>query len=104
MGLRTRKFVYISDRGQEFEINEMGSSHLLNAINHHGKQVVVVKEAIEYARDPDDRFRLEQDQVRNLMDRQEGLEETIHELLTELANRSPEDDAKREVDRSDNRW
>ena len=102
MGIKIRKFVYVVDRGIEFEIDEMQSSHLLNAINHHQKQADVVGELLTcevWSPDPV--------QVRNLRERLDHLNETITQLTTELANRSLEDDAKRDVDngnRYDHYW
>ena len=89
--LKRRNFVYVSDRGQEFEIEEMQSSHLMNAIHHHQKQYRVVNDILtggNYA----------VGQMENLQERMEALGETIITLEQELASRSLEDDSKREVD------
>lgn len=85
MGLKKRQFVYVSDRGQEFEIDEMQSSHLLNAINHHNTQWCTIEEMLNA-----------NGANTNLRERQVELENTIAELQTELANRTLEDDAKRD--------
>lgn len=85
MGIKKRKFVYESDRGQEFEIDEMASSHLMNAINHHENQFQVVFGILkggEY--DP-----LHQ---RNLEARMQELQSTINALSQELASRHPDND------------
>ena len=89
MGLKRRQFVYVSDRNQEFEIDEMQSSHLMNAIHHHQKQWQVCenlccslsKESYLFA---------------NVAERQAAIEDTINELQGELASRTLEDDAKRD--------
>ena len=91
MGLKKRQFVYVSDRGQEFEIDEMQSSHLLNAINHHHTQFHTV-EMIKARLDPETKLQL----GANLDERLGELGNTISELMMELANRSMEDDAKRD--------
>ena len=40
MGIKkVRSCTYVSDTGQEFELSEMTSSHLLNVIAHHKKQL-----------------------------------------------------------------
>ena len=91
MGLKLRKFVYVSDRGQEFEVDEMATSHLLNALNHHHTQLHTVANCIN-------RRKEQGKDVENLVERREALVELVQELMDELASRSLEDDAKREVD------
>jgi hypothetical protein len=102
MGIRIQKVTYISDRGQEFEIDEMQSSHLMNAIHHHQKQIGVIADLLfNEVWSPDD------EQTKNLRERQDHLIETVNQLATELANRSLEDDAKREeggYTRGHDRW
>ena len=40
MAIRIKsRAVYTSDRGDEFEVSQMASAHLLNAIRHHGDQL-----------------------------------------------------------------
>lgn len=88
MGIRKQKVVYYSDRGQGFEIDEMQSSHLLNAINHHTMQIHVLQSILDGGNFSDDH-------LDNLLDRKEDLRSTVEALSQELASRTLEDDAKR---------
>ena len=47
MGIQKTKTLYISDRGDEFVLEEMQYSHLLNVYNHHTTQLNTLKTIIE---------------------------------------------------------
>ena len=72
--------VYTTDRGDEFEVSQMASSHLLNAIRHHSDQLgaIVGRDALRAWQDE--------------------LAQTIDLLAAELAQRTPGED---EPSRSD---
>lgn len=82
MGIKQRNFVYISDGGQEFELDDMTPSHLLNAIGHHRRQLDTVKFVLENFDFPN----------HALCVRAEALEQTIRALAEELYTRHPTDD------------
>jgi hypothetical protein len=45
------KYMYVSDRGEEFEVGHMETSHLLNVIAHHKRQLETlewIKESYEF--------------------------------------------------------
>lgn len=92
MGMKSPKTIYISDRGKEFILEDMASSHLLNAIHHHHTQLHTVGNIIERRNEKG------LDSIGNLDERRGGLTITLQALMDELAVRSLEDDAKREVD------
>lgn len=79
MALRTRS-VYVSDRGQEFELSEMTASHLINAIAHHMKQVDVVDSCLSV---------FNNDLLRRRLN---NLNDTISTLKLELSKRDPDED------------
>ena len=85
MGLFTRKPVYISDRGDEFQVDEMESSHLLNAINHHRTQISTIDWIMEsLSKDKND--------FTNLHLRRINLHTTVEALVKELLTRDPDQD------------
>lgn len=84
MGLFTRNPLYITDRGDEFQINEMEPSHLLNAINHHRTQVDTVDWILENSKESED--------LNNLHRRRINLYNTVEALVKELKSRDPDND------------
>ena len=85
MGLFNRKPVYISDRGDTYTVEEMEASHLLNAINHHRKQIDTIDWILEQTtRDS------ERDQMLHL--RRISLFNTVEALVKELRTRDPDKD------------
>jgi len=85
VGLFNRKPVYISDRGDTFDVEEMEASHLLNAINHHRTQIGTIDWILEMG-DPDSR----KNQMLHL--RRINLFTTIEALIKELRTRDPDKD------------
>jgi hypothetical protein len=85
MGLFNRKPVYISDRGDSFNVEDMESSHLLNAINHHRKQIGTIDWILEMGD-------LDSDKNQMLHLRRISLFDTIEALIKELRTRDPDED------------
>lgn len=42
-----REPIYVSDRGEEFTISEMKTSHIINVLAHHVRQVVTLQKIVE---------------------------------------------------------
>lgn len=83
---------YTTDTGREMELGDMTPSHLMNAIAHHQKQVVVLSDLITG----------EFDDAGNLKHRRELLLETISLLGKELALRHPSfDDGNEDEEAND---
>ncbi len=85
MGVFKSVTLYRTDGGVVMAVDEMTSSHLLNAIHHHLKQVSTIdflKEAVEFKEDGADRLVL----------RKAALKNTINVLGIELASRDPKDE------------
>ena len=66
---------YISDRGEQFDVSQMESSHLINVIKHHQGQVEALRQ-LSFAS--------------NIIDRRRALEQVIDTLAAELAKREPQ--------------
>lgn len=75
-----RSAIYLSDRGDEYELSQMHSSHILNVLAHHQKQI--------------DALELLPGSVRTaLLDKRiMSLRETIKVLAEELGTRDPDQD------------
>ena len=84
MAIFNRKPIYISDRGDQYQLEEMEPTHLMNAINHHRKQVDTIDWCLETLADLTD--------LSNLHYRRITLVNTIEALVTELLKRDPDDD------------
>lgn len=81
MGIKNvRTATYVADTGKEFNLSEMTSSHLLNAIRHHQGQLEVVLRCPGGENFP------------FLTKRETGLRDTITVLYEELASRDPDKD------------
>lgn len=87
MGLITSRTKYRSDRGQVFEIDQMESSHLVNAIRHHLGQIDTLDTLIH--KDYPDEM---------LNKRIADLQQTVHALAEELVKRDPTLDHTEEGD------
>lgn len=83
MGLFNRKPIYVSDRGDEYQVEEMEPSHLLNAINHHRKQIDTIDWILSQS---------DSDAKRNQMLhlRRISLFTTVEALVKELRTRDPD--------------
>lgn len=82
MGVYKSRVKYRSDGGQQFHVADMATSHLINAIGHHNKQLVVLADIMhDYSGD-----------LLFIKQRREDLEETIDVLTAELIERDPKDD------------
>lgn len=86
MGLFNRKPVYVSDRGDEYQVDEMEPSHLLNAIHHHRKQINTIDWILEQTGGTD----AEKNQMLHL--RRISLHTTVEALVKELRTRDPDKD------------
>lgn len=84
MGLIKDGLKYQSDGGRTSYIANMTSSHLINAIAHHRRQVDAIEEIMANV----------SGNMKHLKARLEDLEETIIALEDELIERDPADDAK----------
>lgn len=93
MGIQTSKTVYKSDRGQEFELETMQSSHILNVMRLHNDQYRTLCAVIQDNPGLADNA--------NLKARAEGLENTLEGLIGELSRRHPNDDLDFEVSNHD---
>jgi len=85
MGLFTRQPVYVSDRGQEFQLEDMQPTHLLNAIDHHRKQIATLDWILEQTGNDN-----EKNQMLHL--RRISLCTTVEALVKELRTRDPDED------------
>lgn len=85
MGLFNRKPIYISDRGDQYTVEEMDSSHLLNAINHHRTQIATIDWILEQGQPDSDK-----NQMLHL--RRISLFTTVEALVKELRARDPDED------------
>jgi len=85
VGLFNRKPIYVSDRGEEFQLEEMEPSHLLNVIKHHRAQI----NTVDWVMDQLDKDKTD---FTNLHYRRINLYNTIEALLQELATRDPKND------------
>jgi hypothetical protein len=83
MGLFNRKPIYISDRGDEYALENMEPTHLMNAINHHRTQIDTIDWCLEQAGTKDQP---------NLNFRRIELYTTVQALVKELVKRDPEKD------------
>lgn len=85
MGLFNRKPIYVTDRGDKYEVEEMESSHLLNAINHHRTQINTLDWILDQTGT---------DAVKNqfLHLRRISLHTTVEALVKELRTRDPDTD------------
>jgi len=96
VGIRETKTVYVSDRNQEFFLDQMETSHLLNAIAHHRKQMETITWIIEESRHSTPWITLRMAHQTFLIERESKLRYTIAQLAQELASRSVnEDDLER---------
>ena len=85
MGVFRSEILYRTDAGKVLAVTEMATSHLMNAIAHHQKQVVVLEDILEeYEGD-----------TGYIKARKANLEETIVILQEELIERNPDDDPER---------
>jgi hypothetical protein len=81
MGIKNvRTATYVADTGKEFQLGDMSSSHLLNAIRHHQGQLEVILRCPGAENFP------------FLTKRETGLRDTITVLYSELAARDPDKD------------
>lgn len=85
MGLFNRKPIYVSDRGDEYQLDEMEPTHLLNAINHHRKQIDTIDWILEQTGTDADK-----NQMLHL--RRISLHSTVEALIKELRKRDPDQD------------
>ena len=88
MGVFAKVVLYRTDGGQVMGVEDMDTSHLLNAIHHHNKQIKTcefVKETIV----------LSKKSVDNLTRRVDDLVNTVTILAAELVKRDPADDEAR---------
>lgn len=81
MGIKTTGPVYLADSGKEFDVQHMQSSHLLNVLAHHRKQVIELEEIAGGSVSGEFIAR-----------RLEGMNQTIRILQNELASRDPAED------------
>jgi hypothetical protein len=81
MGIKNvRTATYIADTGKEYQLDEMTSSHILNVIAHHQKQLEAMGLCPGFENFP------------FLIARDRGLRDTITVLYSELAARDPDKD------------
>jgi len=84
MGIKNvRTATYIADTGKEYQLDEMASSHILNVIAHHQKQVYALNQFPLLTNLPEQE---------NIDARKANLLDTINELYRELATRHPDKD------------
>lgn len=94
MGIKNvRKATYVSDTGKEFELCEMTSSHIINVIAHHQKQLGVLETIPVLTNLPEQE---------NVNARIRDMRETIDELYRELVSRDPARDDEIQPNRSFN--
>jgi len=84
MAIRQRKIVYVTDRGQEFEVARMTATHIMNTLAHIQKQIDALSavQIVEGASERDV----------NIRKRISSLIEAQHLLYEELARRDPDED------------
>lgn len=81
MGIKNvRTATYVADTGKEFQLADMSSSHILNVIAHHSKQLEVLVNCPGLGSLP------------FMVQREQDMRNTIAELYTELAKRDPSKD------------
>lgn len=85
MGVFKAVTMYRTDTGKEMAVEDMESTHLMNAINHHKKQLDLIIIMIQK------RSANNQDQG-YLASRRANLADTIEVLENELAQRNPDDE------------
>jgi len=84
MGIKNvRTATYVADTGKEFNLSDMTSSHLLNAIRHHQGQLEVLLKIPKLTNLP------EQENIDTRISR---MQETIDVLYQELTSRDPAKD------------
>lgn len=83
VGLFTRNPIYVSDRGDEFQLEDMAPSHLLNAIRHHKDQINTLDWILDQTGTD-----AEKNQMLHL--RRISLHTTVEALVKELRNRDPD--------------
>jgi predicted transposase YbfD/YdcC len=88
MGVFKSVVLYRTDGNQVMAVADMSTSHLLNAINHHNKQVETIHWLL-------DTMNYNTKQQKCLTDRAEELVQTVEVLGLELAERDPKDDEER---------
>lgn len=96
MGVFKAVTMYRTDTGKEMAVEDMESTHLMNAINHHKKQCDMVMILIQK------RSANHQD-IGYLKAREANLHDTIAVLEEELAHRNP-DDEQESVHRKRTGW
>lgn len=84
MGIKKRNVVYVSDRGDEFELDQMEPSHLINVLKHHRAQRECLENIIE--------MRGLAKSHTHLGTRIKRLIETENALIDELMRRDPDED------------
>jgi len=84
MGLFNRKPIYITDRGDTYTLEDMEPTHLMNAINHHRKQIDTVDWCLENMS--------AKAKPENLHFRRIELFTTVEALVSELIKRDPAKD------------
>lgn len=85
MGVFQSITLYRTDRDEVLAVSDMSSSHLLNAINHHNKQIDTIsflKDTLEFSDEAGER----------LEERGRDLINTISVLANELASRNIADE------------
>jgi len=90
MGVFKSRVKYRSDGGQQFHVADMATSHLINAIGHHNKQLDTIEDIMQsYTGD-----------LLFIKQRREDLEETVDVLTDELIERDPAKDPERRYRRA----
>lgn len=84
MGLFIRKPAYITDRGDVYDVEDMASSHLLNAIKHHRHQIETIEWVLGVVPKSADLTQVERRKIQ--------LHSTVEALVTELLTRDPDKD------------
>lgn len=82
---------YMSDRGDEFILQDMEASHLINEIKHHSDQVEGLENTLA-----DLGKHMSEQYIENIRKRIANLKITINVLMDELASRDPDKDEDRE--------
>ncbi len=86
MGVFKSKQKYRSDSGHTTFVERMTTSHLINAIGHHNRQLDTLADIMQnYTGD-----------LVFIKQRREDLEETVDVLTDELIERDPKDDPKQD--------
>lgn len=82
MGVFKSRVKYRSDTNQQFHVADMQTSHLINAIGHHNRQLETLENVAQnYTGD-----------LTYIKQRRDDLEETIDVLTDELIERDPDKD------------